>query len=79
MFAGKAEKFVKVDQFRNDLLAEALYLLANIRLGWKGLPGTNTLAFWVSSLVTRKTINIPPRTVFTTINFHHYLQKGPIS
>jgi len=22
------------------------YLLANIRLGWKGLPGINTLAFY---------------------------------
>jgi len=27
-------------------LGQAPALLANIRLGWKGLPGTNTLAYY---------------------------------
>jgi hypothetical protein len=75
----RQEDCAKDDQLRGDLLEEDLYLLAKIGLGWKVLPGKNTLSFWVRSLVTRKTVNIPPRTVFTTINFHHYLQKGPIS
>jgi hypothetical protein len=28
-------------------LGQALALLTNIRQGWKGLPGTNTIAYWV--------------------------------
>jgi hypothetical protein len=37
-------------------------LLANIRLGWKGLPGTNALAY-LKKIVTygRKKFNIGPR------------------
>ncbi len=31
-----------------------LALLSNIRLGWKGLPKTNTLTSLVSSCVTKK-------------------------
>ncbi len=34
----------------------SLALLASVRLGWKGLPGTNTLAYyehyWIKSLTT---------------------------
>ena len=32
-------------------LRKGLVLLSNIRLGWKGLPGTNTLAYYK---ITRK-------------------------
>jgi hypothetical protein len=31
-----------------------VYLPTNIRLGWIGLPGTNTLAYWAHLLVTKK-------------------------
>jgi len=30
-------------------LGQATALPANIRLGWKGLPGTNTLAYYIKS------------------------------
>jgi hypothetical protein len=30
---------------KGALLRQALALHANIQLGWKGLPGTNTLAY----------------------------------
>jgi hypothetical protein len=29
-------------------------LLTNIRLGWKGLPGTNAVAYFVAALVTEE-------------------------
>jgi hypothetical protein len=32
----------------------ALTLLSNITIGWKTLPGTNTLAYWFHSKVTKK-------------------------
>jgi hypothetical protein len=39
--------------FRNKLecLSLAPTLPANIRLGWKGLPGTNTLAYYENSQI----------------------------
>jgi hypothetical protein len=33
------------------LLGQALTLLANIRLDWKGLPRTNTLAYYKNSQI----------------------------
>jgi hypothetical protein len=36
------------------LLGRLLALPTNIRLGWKGLSGTNTLTYWVHSQVMRK-------------------------
>ncbi len=38
------------------LQGRLLPLLIKIRSGWKGLPGTNTLAYLVSSSVTKKKV-----------------------
>jgi hypothetical protein len=43
MFAGKAGAYLSEAPFRRvRLLASPI----NIRLGWKSLPGTNTLAYY---------------------------------
>jgi len=34
------------------VLGRLLALLTNIRLGWKGLPGTSSLAYWGHSKIT---------------------------
>jgi len=47
MFVGNARGYPKVEQMRSASLGSALALLANIRLGWKGLKGKNTLAYCV--------------------------------
>jgi hypothetical protein len=36
--------YPKVEHLKGAFLASALDLVANIRLGWLGLPGTKTLA-----------------------------------
>ncbi len=41
MLAGKASELLKGASLR-----QALALPANITLGWRGLPGTNTLAYY---------------------------------
>jgi len=50
MFAGKARI---LPEWRNlpgvPLKGRFLALPTNIRLGWKGLPGTNTLAYYQNS------------------------------
>ncbi len=46
MFARKPGAYPRVEHLKGAALEEAVALLANIRLGWKGLPGTNTLAFY---------------------------------
>jgi hypothetical protein len=38
--------YPKVEQLKVNSLGKALALPANIRLGWKGLPGTNALAYY---------------------------------
>ncbi len=35
----------RVEHLKGATLGQAPALPANIRLGWKGLPGTNTLAY----------------------------------
>jgi hypothetical protein len=35
----------RVEHWKVASLGSALALLTNIRLGWKGLPGTNTLTY----------------------------------
>ncbi len=35
-----------------SFLVKLLVLPANVRLGWKGLPGTNTLAFYENTQIT---------------------------
>ncbi len=51
MFVGKdgQELTILVEYMKGGLLKYALALCANIRLGWKGLPGTNTLAYYENS------------------------------
>jgi hypothetical protein len=40
-----------VEQLKGASLRYALALLANIRLGWKGITGTSTLAYFEHSLI----------------------------
>ncbi len=49
MFAGKSSRILNVDSLKGAPLEKAPALLANIRLGWKSLPGTNTLAYYKKS------------------------------
>jgi len=37
--------YPRVEHLKGALIGRALALLANISLGWKGLPGTNTQAY----------------------------------
>ncbi len=46
MFAGKDGAYTKVEHLKIASLRKALALPANVRLGWKGLLGTNTLAYY---------------------------------
>jgi hypothetical protein len=46
MIAGKAGAYPRVENLKGSSLGQAPTLPANIRLGWKGLPGTNTLAYY---------------------------------
>jgi hypothetical protein len=48
MIAGKGGAYPNKASFRL-LLARLLALPTNIRLGWKGLPGTNALAYYEKS------------------------------
>ncbi len=60
-----------------------LHFLRNLQMGpiglslhyirLEGLPGTNTLVYWV-----KISVNITPGTVFTTLHFLRNLQMGPI-
>ncbi len=45
MSAGKAGAYPRVEPLKVASHLQALAVLANIKLDWKGLPGTNTLAF----------------------------------
>jgi hypothetical protein len=47
MFAGKAGSYLSEVHFKcSTLWGRHLSSPTNIRLGWKGLPGTNTLAYY---------------------------------
>jgi hypothetical protein len=52
-----------------------------ITLGFKVLPGTKTLAYGPIYKIQRKwsVVNMTPEAIFTTHNFFHNLQMGPIS
>ncbi len=43
---------LKVNHLKADSLWEAPALLASIRVGWNGLPGTNTLAYYEHLTIT---------------------------
>ena len=49
MFAGKARR---LPESGAPLLGSLLTLPANIRLSWKSLPGSNTLAYYENPLIT---------------------------
>jgi hypothetical protein len=49
MFVGKASSLHCVEPLKGALLGFAPGLPANIRLGWKGLPGTNILVSYEDS------------------------------
>ncbi len=46
MFVGKAGAHPRVENLKGASLWLAAALFTNIRLDWKGLPGTNTLAYY---------------------------------
>ncbi len=52
MFVGKASAYLSGTPFRYPTLGGRLLVLpTNIRIGWKGLPRTNTLAYYEHSLI----------------------------
>jgi hypothetical protein len=53
MFVGKTESFPFEEPLRCSRL---LALPSNSRLGWKGLPGTNTLAYYENEYITYKKV-----------------------
>jgi hypothetical protein len=46
IFVGKTRGLLYGGHLKGAPLGHVLALLKNIRLGWRGLPGTNTVAFW---------------------------------
>jgi hypothetical protein len=52
MFACKAGTYLSEAPFRCPTLGRLLALTANIRQGWKELPGTNALADYEKALLT---------------------------
>jgi hypothetical protein len=49
MFVGKARAYSRVEHLKGASLGLAPDLPANMGLGWKGLPGTNALAYYEKS------------------------------
>jgi hypothetical protein len=51
-----------VEHLKGASLGETPALLQNIRLGWEGLPGTNTQAYYKHFLITaiKSFITLPP-------------------
>jgi hypothetical protein len=54
MFASKAGAYLSEAPFKYSTLGKLLALPTNIRLGWKGLPGTIALACIKSHIYVRK-------------------------
>ncbi len=46
IFVGKASSVLKSGALKRCCTQVSLVLMTNIRLGWKGLPWTNTLAYY---------------------------------
>ena len=46
MFVIRSAGYPRVEHLKGDTLGQVPALLANIRLSWKGLPGTNTLTYF---------------------------------
>jgi hypothetical protein len=49
-----------VQDLKGALLGKALALPANIRLGWKGLPGTNAQAYYEIFWTVKSFITLVP-------------------
>jgi hypothetical protein len=45
LFVGKARSLSQSGASEGSSIGQAPFLPTNIRLSWKGLPGTNTLAY----------------------------------
>ncbi len=52
MFLGKAGAELSDAPFRYSTLVRLLASPVNIRLGWKGFPGTNILAYYENPQIT---------------------------
>jgi hypothetical protein len=52
MYEGKVGAYPKGAPFSFSPLGNALFLLANIRIGWKSLSGTNTLTYFEHLQIT---------------------------
>ncbi len=50
----RPEAYQRVELLKGASLGKAMALMANIGLGWKGLPGINTPAYHESSKITDK-------------------------
>jgi hypothetical protein len=68
MSAGKAGTYPRVEHLKVDSLGWAPAFPANIRLGWKGLSGTNALAYYENSKITtvKSFIRLAPESPTTT-------------
>ncbi len=49
LFAGKARTYPRVEHLKGVSLVNAAVLHTNNKLGWKGLPRTNTLTYYKNS------------------------------
>jgi hypothetical protein len=70
IFAGEAGAYPKVEHLKGALLGQAQALPANIRIGLKGLPGTNTLAYYENLLITAVKsliVHAPGKFVYLTL------------
>ncbi len=54
MFGGKDTAYPGVEHLKGASLSYVRALLKNIRLGWKGMPRTNTLAYCAHLEVMKK-------------------------
>jgi hypothetical protein len=52
MFVGKAMANLRLEHLKGASLGYAPALPTNIRLGWRSLPGTNTLAYYEDPQIT---------------------------
>jgi hypothetical protein len=51
--------YPREEHLKGDAFGQAQALLTNIRLGWYGLPGTNSVVYLAHSQVTKKKVFIP--------------------
>jgi hypothetical protein len=79
MFAGKAGAYIRVEHLKGASLRQALVLPTNIRLGWKGLTGPNTLAYCKNPLITTVKsfiVQAPGQQIRPVVNFTNILRAA---